>query len=180
MTNLCRSLEAEHRVIENVLAALEREADVVEGGKAVDGAFFERALAFIREFADGLHHQKEEQVLFPRMVASGVPEEGGPVGVMLHEHQEGRACVRAMAEALEGAAAGDAAARTALVSAARSYVELLRGHILKEDHVLFPMADDLFAEAQQKEVLAGFEQAEAVNPERDGRHRSWADSVGRS
>jgi hemerythrin-like domain-containing protein len=178
MTNLCRSLEAEHRVIEMVLDAIERETDAIDGGKAVDRAFFERVLAFIREFADGLHHRKEEQALFPRMVAAGVPNEGGPVGVMLYEHEQGRACVRAMAEALEQAEAGDAAARAGLVAAARQYVELLRAHIVKEDCVLFPMAEDLFSPKQRTEIEAHFAAAEQVDPHKDEQYRKWAMDAG--
>ena len=40
------------------------------------------------------------------MEAKGFPREGGPTGVMLHEHELGRAHVRGMDEAIELAAAG--------------------------------------------------------------------------
>lgn len=177
MTKLCSSLEAEHRIIEKVLTALERESVRIEAGGAIDRSFFEKALAFIREFADGLHHQKEEQALFPKMVAAGVPKEGGPVGVMLADHEEGRGFVRAMAASLEAAAAGDAKARTRLLTAARGYVDLLRAHIVKEDHVLFPMADQVFNATQQNEIRDLFAAAEQVDPARDQAHRAWAEAV---
>jgi len=177
MANLCSSLEAEHRTIEKVLAALEREIRKAEAGGAVDASFFEKALAFIREFADGLHHQKEEQVLFPMMVDAGLPREGGPVGVMLYEHQEGRACVGAMKAALEGVAAGAAGARADLLNAAQSYVDLLRAHISKENEVLFPMAERLINAHQQDEMRRQFEAAERVDPVRDEAHRRWAAGI---
>jgi len=171
---LCASLMDEHRVIEKVLDALECEAGRVEDGAPVDGAFFEHAITFVREFADGLHHQKEERVLFPSLTEAGLPQEGGPVGVMLIEHDEGRRFVATMHESLAGAVAGEAAARTQLSAAARGYVVLLRAHIQKEDTVLFPMAENVLDESAHSRVRTGFEEAEGDQPERDATHRDWA------
>ena len=70
------------------------------------------------------------------MVKAGVPSEGGPIGVMLEEHTQGRVLVQAMA------AAGPAE-RPAV---ARRYIRLLRDHIEKENGVLFPLADSILDE----------------------------------
>jgi hemerythrin-like domain-containing protein len=48
-----------------------------------------------------------------------------------------------MASALPKARDGDAEARLVLVNSARGYIQLIRGHIQKEDHVLFNMADQV-------------------------------------
>lgn len=42
----------------------------------------------IRNFADGLHHAKEENMFFPALGLKGFSSEQGPVAVMLHEHVE--------------------------------------------------------------------------------------------
>jgi hemerythrin-like domain-containing protein len=47
-------------------------------------------LDFLREFADKCHHGKEEGILFPAMIAVGIPDRGGPIGVMMAEHIQGR------------------------------------------------------------------------------------------
>jgi hemerythrin-like domain-containing protein len=177
MSELCRSLEAEHRVIERVLEALDMNTEAVAAGAPVDKAFFTEAIAFVREYADGVHHQKEEQVLFPRLVAAGVPREGGPVGVMLYEHDEGRRLVRIMYEALAGASAGDTKARATLVDATRQYVTLLRAHIQKEDMILFPMADRIIPIRQREIVQTGFAQAEGALAAMIARRRAWAESL---
>ncbi|MGD0266766.1 MAG: hemerythrin domain-containing protein, partial [Candidatus Methylomirabilota bacterium] len=36
------------------------------------------------------HHGKEENLLFKTMVDRGFPRQGGPIAVMLHEHETGR------------------------------------------------------------------------------------------
>jgi hemerythrin-like domain-containing protein len=177
MSDLCQSLEQEHRVIERVLGAVEREARKVEGGAPVDKEFFRKAISFVREFADGLHHQKEESILFPQMAEAGVPREGGPIGVMLYEHDEGRSCIRQMSESLDAASAGDAGARQVLTRMSLNYVALLRAHIMKEDQVLFPMADQVLDGQKKQSIRSDFAKAEAVEQRRDETHRMWAENL---
>lgn len=62
---------------------------------------------FIRNFADRCHRAKEEDQLFVRMQDRGSPFEGGPIAVMLMEHEEGRRHIGAVAKAIPAAAAGD-------------------------------------------------------------------------
>jgi hemerythrin-like domain-containing protein len=40
-------------------------------------------------YADRQHHVKEEDLLFLELEKKGMPRDGGPVGVMLMEHQFG-------------------------------------------------------------------------------------------
>jgi len=149
-------LKREHRVIERALAALEVAAERLLAGERVDPAFFLRAAEFIKEFADGCHHHKEEGVLFPAMQEAGVPVEGGPIGVMLEEHEEGRRLSAAMREGAMRLGAGAAEAGRDTAENALGYVALLRGHILKEDNVLFPMAEEAIP------LRAGSDVAEAI------------------
>jgi hemerythrin-like domain-containing protein len=154
-------LSSEHRVIERVLDCLEamvaqaRRAGRLEPQPAKD------AVAFFRDFADRCHHGKEEAHLFPALEAKGFPRQGGPTGVMLHEHEQGRAHVRGMAEAIDAAAAGDAAALRQFIGHAEGYISLLREHIYKEDHVLFQLADRTLSEADQEALAAAFGRVEA-------------------
>jgi hemerythrin-like domain-containing protein len=75
------------------------------------------------------------------MESKGIPREGGPIGVMLLEHQQGRQRVRAMADDLESADGGDAVSMERVLDQGQAFLELLRGHINKEDNILFNMAD---------------------------------------
>jgi hemerythrin-like domain-containing protein len=150
----------EHRVIERVIASLEKGADRLEKGQAIDPAFFVDAAQFVKGFADGCHHRKEEHVLFEAMFEAGLPREGGPVNVMLAEHEQGRAYIRAMRTAAEQLQAGDETARARVIEAARGYAALLRQHIAKEDGILFPLANQVIPLPQQDEVAEGFEHVE--------------------
>jgi len=144
-------LRDEHRVILRALDVLEAAAGRLAGGRSLPEGWWPEIIAWLRGFADKNHHAKEESSLFPAMVKAGVPSAGGPVQVMLEEHERGRALIRAME-------AGEPAARAAR---AREYVALLREHIEKENGVLFPLADAVLDEAAQRALQREFEAVEA-------------------
>ena len=148
-------LSSEHRVIEQVLDCLEQIIAGAERTGTLDAAAATDALNFFRTFADQCHHGKEEAHLFPALEAKGFPRESGPTGVMLAEHEQGRACVRQMQAAIPTGAV------PAFAEAGRRYSTLLRQHIQKEDHCLFSMADNTFSAADQATLLAKFERVEA-------------------
>lgn len=153
-------LMEEHRVIERVLTSLEVGAGRLAQGHAMRPGFFSDAADFVKGFADGCHHRKEEGVLFEALVAAGLPRQVGPIAMMLQEHEEGRAFTRGMREAAARLAAGDALAQDDVVRNARGYASLLRQHIRKEDTVLFPMADQMISPGDQRAVEEGFEHVE--------------------
>jgi hemerythrin-like domain-containing protein len=153
-------LMEEHTIIKRVLTALETAAQRLERGQVVRSGFFIDTAEFIKGFADGCHHMKEEGVLFKAMVASGMPAQGGPISMMLAEHEQGRAYTRAMREAAQKLHSGDESARDQVIRSARGYVALLRQHIYKEDNILFPMANQVISQAEQGNVAEDFERVE--------------------
>jgi hemerythrin-like domain-containing protein len=149
------TLKHEHQIILLVLSAAECEAQKGEG-TGLDLARVTQMADFFRNFADKCHHAKEEDQLFPRLVERGLPQEEGPIAVMLVEHNEGRAHVRGIFAELEKPA-GD---QMVIARHLGGFVELLRGHIGKEDNVLFPLADQLLTAADQVELTDAFERVE--------------------
>jgi hemerythrin-like domain-containing protein len=151
----------EHEIILMVLGKAEQEAQRMQESGQVNAEKAEQMVDFIRNFADRCHHAKEEDLLFVRMRERGMPVEGGPIGVMLMEHVEGRRLVKAVAEALPDAAKGDAQAVAAVRDNLRGYVRLLRAHIGKEDNVLYPMADRMLTAEDQQWLANEFDRVEA-------------------
>lgn len=155
------TLKHEHQIILMVLGAAEREARSIQNSGKVHAEELDRMLNFFRNFADRCHHAKEEELLFVKMQERGMPVRGGPIAVMLQEHDEGRRRVKAVADALPQARSGDALALTSVRSNLLAYVQLLRAHIDKEDNVLYPMADRLFTPEDQRVLTEAFEKVEA-------------------
>lgn len=166
-------LKHEHRVIEKVLSSLVKSTDRLISGESVRPGFFSDAAEFFREFADGCHHRKEEDILFEQLIPKGLSKEQGPVAVMLAQHEEGRRLTREMADGAERWAAGDQTARDTVIRAAREYVTLLREHIDREDHVLFPMAARLLDPGELTEISEAFERVER-DETGEGVHEKYA------
>ncbi len=165
----------DHRVIERVLDALEERIVAGEGGE-IPLEFVEEALDFFAEFADNHHHFKEESALFPALERRGVPKEGGPIGMMLYEHDMGRAALKGIRDNLPRAKEGSGEAVEAIRRHAADYVNLLRNHIWKEDNVLFRMAMAHLSDEDLKELESEFHNPDnpRVNPELREKYQSFA------
>lgn len=149
----------EHELVLLVVAAMEREVASIRGGGEVHRDRVAQMMDFTRSFTDGCHHTKEEKVLFPLLEARDQAA-GGPVSVMLAEHEAGRQAVRAVTEALPRAGE-DAEAREAVADNLALYAELLRLHIGKENTVLFPLAERVLGDEDKRRLAAEFERIEA-------------------
>jgi hemerythrin-like domain-containing protein len=180
MTAISQLME-DHQLILQALDALDAFVAKPPQGEE-DKAELGRFVRFIREFADTRHHGKEEDILFVAMVAAGFPRDGGPIAVMLMDHEAGRAHVSVMAGKAGQAGPWTAQDRATAYAAARGYADLLRGHIAKEDQILYPMAQQrLHEEAmlrvdrdcaafEQKQVAAGGDALKELARELVARH----------
>ncbi len=161
MTNPVEVLRAEHVIIESGLRALGGMCLRLERGEKVPFEAISQFLDFIRTFADGFHHAKEESCLFPALEAHGLPREGGPIGVMLYEHDTGRQLIAEMAHAAAEYNDGEREANHKLVGIAYRYIELLSSHIHKENNILFMIAQSMLDDHAQASLRQAFEQVEA-------------------
>ncbi|HJN57235.1 MAG: hemerythrin domain-containing protein [Candidatus Woesearchaeota archaeon] len=147
-------LSEEHQSILKVINALIKECDALEQKKELDKDFFEKAIDFIRNFADKFHHAKEEDILFIELCKDEVQMHCNPIPQMLHEHDLGRNFVKGMEQGL------NENNKAKVIENARGYIQLLQEHIDKEDNILYPMADEALNPEIQKTILEKFKQAE--------------------
>ncbi len=156
-----KCLRDEHQVILRVLDCLEialrNSRDSGKVTREVYGPFVE----FFRGFADKCHHCKEEDRLFPRMEKGGIPHDGGPIGVMLLEHEQGRKHVRTIAANLDAADGGDNGAGQTILENGKEFLDMLRNHIDKEDHCLFGMAEQVVQGAELESLKQAYAEAES-------------------
>jgi len=151
-------LRAEHELVVMVVEAMEREVASIERTDRVNTDRVANMVDFTRNFTDGCHHNKEEKLLFP-LLEQRDPAAGGPVSVMLSEHEAGREAVRAITGALP-AVADDPAARKTVAENLGLYAQLLRLHIDKENNVLFPLAERILGDLDKKRLRDEFERVE--------------------
>ncbi len=147
-------LVREHEVILEALGALRELAGRIDAGQKPPAEAADALADFIASYADALHHGKEEKMLFPAMEEAGIPRNGGPIGVMLLEHERGRELVRAMRAQVPGW--DEAEARQRYAEAALQFIELLTQHIAKENQVLFPMGEQVLPPAERSRLDEAF------------------------
>lgn len=133
-------LMTEHRLIAQVLDALTEYAARLERGADAPADDLARFVTWIQGYADTTHHGKEEDVLFVRMVAAGMPGDDGPIGLMLEQHEECRRLVGILFEAAKSEGPWSEGERQRVIRAANDYADMLRSHIREEDETLYPMA----------------------------------------
>lgn len=154
MKNPTQILSKEHQNILKIVSVLLRECDAIEAGKNLDKAFFEKAIDFIKNYADEFHHAKEEDILFVELNRNEEQMHCNPIEQMLYEHNLGRNFVKGLREGVEENN------KVKILENARGYAHLLQDHIFKEDNILYPMADEALDQQTQKSILEKFEQAE--------------------
>lgn len=155
-----KQLKEEHKAVKQALKILDKICKKLSKGEKVDPKHLDNLLDFLRTFVDKCHHGKEEGVLFPAMEKAGVPNEDGPIGMMLIEHDMGRGFIRGMAEGIEKYGKGEVKAAKEIVKNTRDYTVLLNDHIDKEDNILYMIADMHLPPDDQKDLLKEFDKIE--------------------
>lgn len=168
-------LMTDHETIERVFAATEKALRSPEG---LSPGMAANLRAFLVEYVDRCHNQKEERALFPLLERLGIPRHGGPLAVMLGEHAQAKELVATLDEEAGRYAAGDRSRAAALAAAFGAYAELCKGHFWKENDILYPLAERLLSPSQAAEVLAGARAVEdALGPDTHARYYRLAEEI---
>ncbi len=162
MNTATQNLENDHvhilRLTDIMLAMVDQ--------KCKETDHFELVVNLIRKFADGLHHAKEEELLFPMLGEKGFSQEHGPVAVMLMEHVQGRNFVKGISDGIVDLKKGNNGAIQQVFENLIGYAILLQNHISKENNILFPMADQIFSADEQQTLIDQFAVVESeADPE---------------
>lgn len=146
----------EHNAIKEMLSIMSKIGENIGREKGFDIGDVDKIIDFLKTFADKCHHGKEESALFPALVLAGIQKDNGPVGVMLQEHNVGRGYVNGLIEGVADYKKNFANCCGLVSACLTNYVNLLNSHIMKEEEVLFPMADKELSQQKQNEILDQF------------------------
>jgi hemerythrin-like domain-containing protein len=156
MKTATKNLEDDHVHILRLISVMEH----ITHNRKGDIAQIEKIVEIIRNFADGLHHAKEENLFFPFLGNRGFSSAQGPVAVMLNEHIQGRNFVKEISENIVLFKNGNEAALNEVFTNMKGYAELLKNHISKENNILFRMANNALSESDHESLLISFGEAE--------------------
>ncbi len=142
--SIANYLTKEHRECDNKFAKAE--------AAAAKGDFVETKEEFLN-FADDtlLHFKKEEEQFFP-LFEELTGSSDGPTMVMKYEHEQVRGLMGKMAQAIESED------KDAYLSLAESMMILLQQHNMKEEQMLYAMADRLVDNTKVEVLISKMEE----------------------
>ena len=144
-------LMKEQEPIRRAIHVLEEITDKVENGISVDKHDVNALLSFLHCFADAYHQLKQENILFPIVGAHDREE----VQHLLKEDKEQRCAIEKTRIALFSEQPFE------FVVTARKLTHLLWEHILKEERILFPIAEEIVTPEQASTITMRIEEADA-------------------
>jgi DUF438 domain-containing protein len=148
-------LVAEHEMIERAMAVLKINLEKID--EAIKTPLqMQRAIDFLLEFGDKVHNTKEEKFLFPLMGQKGMPVEGGPIGVMLMEHDAERNLLQRMMGELPNLVDATPVKRQKFAADGFEYLTIRAEHIWKENDVLYAMGRKVFTDEENTSLLDAF------------------------
>ena len=151
-------LKDEHKIIKRNLKKLKR---VLE--KLKTAGSFDKARPYIdtlKELAHFFletekHHQREEEGIFPRLVAHGVTE---PPEIFKEDHAEFKAKKKKLNEIISDMKNKNFEEFLSLVTPIVEFLtKNLEEHIYKEDNILYPMSLETLGKAEWKDVRKKFD-----------------------
>ena len=144
----------EHRLIERMIALMDKELKKIEEEGKVDVRFIEVAVDFLRTYADRCHHGKEEDILFKYLGQKPLSAEHKRImEELVKEHILGRGNVRKLSQANESYAKGNKNALGDIIANLKILVRFYPKHIEKEDKHFFLPCMDYFDKREQAAML---------------------------
>jgi len=153
MNRAIQKLKNEHEIILSAVSHLNRLLSLIKE-RALQKEIAD-LLELFKEYIDLCHNRKEEAVLFSELANSGVSKDDSPIGVLTEEHQREKKLLIQMTESFVNQ--NDYASFTAN---AKEYMELIKIHILRENNILFPIAENILSNEKQDDVCKQFEKYE--------------------
>ena len=150
-------LMKEHRVIERMIKLMREELQKIAKLKEADVIFIDKALDFIRTYADRCHHGKEEDILFRDLLKKLLlAEHKKTLDELIQEHIYARKTTKSLRDAKERYVKGDKEALNDIKDFIRALVELYPKHIEKEDKHFFLPVMSYFDKKEQEAMLCEF------------------------
>ncbi len=146
-------LKEEHRLILDFLDQLTLAGEKLVRNQNLTREFFDNAVAFAKEFADGFHHHKEEDLMFRMLAQKHAGALDDELEKLKQQHEQCRDFVSEISDAIDGYAQGSDSQTRIIHRKLDEYISALRQHVNHENVVFFPKASRELS-AEELDVLA--------------------------
>ena len=154
-------LISEHRLIERMLALMQRDFQRIKDNVAVDPefafvdpVFIDTAVDFFRTYTDHCHHRKEEDILFPALSTKELsPEHRRVMEELIQDHVWAREATEKLLKANESYLREHQGATAAILTLLEQLTDFYPQHMAKEDLNFFTPVMDYFSKEEQEALL---------------------------
>ena len=147
-------LMIEHRLIEQIIQALDAALHHISHDNIVHPVFIANSVDFFRTYADKFHHGKEEDILFVELTKKSIsPGHKQIMNELMEEHRYARKTVGELVAATEKWSNGDEESLAVISDSMRKLCELYPRHIEKEDKMFFIPCQKYFSKAEKQKLL---------------------------
>jgi hemerythrin-like domain-containing protein len=156
------SLIREHQMIGRLADAREVYGQQTKDGPPPDAADLGRFAAAFIDFAERIHHEKEENILLPALARHGVHWDDGALPAVRREHRQESYLIDVLRQAGERAGSWHHEDRRHVAASAQALVDFQRNHHLLESRELLPLLDarlDAAAQAELQDAIDKFDRA---------------------
>jgi len=148
-------IKSEHQNLGAVLYSMEHLVAEIENGKQADLVVFHGLFTYIDRFLDRYHHPKENDYLFPRLLARA-PDTEELIRELGRQHSEGEVLFVEMLKALSAYEFSGENEFPAFRDAVLKYCNFEREHAQLEEREILPRAREVLEASDWEEIDAAF------------------------
>ncbi len=138
MADPVKAWHEEHRYFQRLLALLQREVDVFALGEAPDYPLMLDVIAYLRDYADHVHHPREDEVF--RRVLRSRPDWSLSIARLQQEHRVIAQAGITLERLLQEVQSDAVISRSEMEVAAATYLVYYGNHIAREEEDILPLA----------------------------------------
>ena len=158
MAKTLNIIRDEHRSIAAILHGMEFLVERIrKRGAKIAPRVFRAMIYYLDTFSERMHHPKEDHFLFHAMRRRG-GEAAAAVSELEREHAAGGDALRRLEQSLVRYGEGGDREFPAFAEAVARFVGDYRGHMHKEETVVFPLAERLLSAADWQAIDRAFEE----------------------
>ncbi|MEZ5109849.1 MAG: hemerythrin domain-containing protein [Bacteroidia bacterium] len=146
MTEAIKTLFDEHEVIMEAIHLAKQSEELINEDETQYEQVIRSLIKFFRYYADGYHHHKEEQILFPEMSKMNELLEDGVIKEMLENHEDFRDMISNIEQLLNAKEYHKAQQQL------NKYTEAMLDHIAVENDEVFHSAETLLDEDELEKM----------------------------
>lgn len=148
-------IKSEHRNLASVLYSMEKLIEEIDQDKQANFAVFHGLLTYIDRFLDSYHHPKENDILFPRVLARA-PQAEALIKELGQQHRAGENLFIEMLKALSAYEFSGETEYPTFREAVLKYTDFERKHAIKEEKELLPIAMEALEASDWLEIDQAF------------------------